>query len=1474
MHILPSFERSPRLLRGEIAVSVQPRLAGRVDAGDQRRMHAFAGRALTAALLEAEQNHRGRRLALLQRALSAGVVEGLGLAFDEKAIRGIESADQPLPENPTERAETLALAQPRELMLEGGLALAASGEEVVVPQALVFDALALPVMAPDWLLEGTQAPPSAPSSADGSVLHARRVGRALRDEIDAGRALPRVGVIVLEPVEHLQVAGEDPFDQCERDLDAEAFEDQQRQEGGRLLYYPWPVEWLPLPAPDTAWRNRLAWQIFTREALLGSAQAMPWHAVGIPLALVAFNSAWQPMFADRAAVVRAGGRPPTRALVPASGSRLLWQARVEQLAEHLAEARSGVADVGALAAQLRLLPPAGLLPADAMDVRARLNRFFPPTLDLFAAPVPLEQLDLLMEEAAGLAAIDLSGRDRIGVYVPVPQALFESDLLVVEQADPGGEIARAQARFLEARADWLRRRQQQRAQQFVHRQALEGKNAAPPANPADDPARLENESLGVPAPDGLLHRSALAPGMHQHFVEAVPEALTPQPGDTLYAWALLDREHPPQQLMLQFNVEGWEHRAFWGADLIAWGAPGTASRLRQDERLPEAGVWVRLGVPAAALGVADRPVTGMAFTLFGGRACFGPAGVLRGAEELPWLTAQRLASGRAGGAGEGWDIVADPDRDAPLEPPLGTQVVDGVRRSMAIAGLLQDASLAALKVVPAGAGPDQGVTLAQRLTDQGLRVTAADLAARLDEADDAINLGYLRVQTDLYRLRQTVLKQGQATRFAVSSALTQIADLDNATATGEQLSAFYEDLKSRATVVQREGDAPVFNAAIRATAAQPLATAMAASTVRANALLTGSNAGSAPASRLAGLTTRVDPMAQPQASRVLFEAGLADLGISALERARRTSEVTSSTSTGVTGADALTGKAEIRTTSIAARMERPRSVETKDFTVATRFDLIDKLAGLGLDMDALPVTGLATRANDANGAGAAVEFDGVGQPRRVHQRTLGELRGTGFFDVRSDPDPQDTKADEAAFFLGAVDLSDHTVALLRRAEGLVRRYRDALALCRKALAQTDAALEQVDTRLGVLERELAEARQDVATARALMAEEVERARALNARRDEIVATQVRFLAYARVRVAPRGPGTALAALAAPTRALDAAQEPDAVPQCLAEHGDPPADLAAMLDVVRRAPIAWFPAMRLQLRLIDHPLLADRFIAALRPQAAMAGASAMPSGLQASQASALARSFALAQAHASDLLQLRATALPQAQAALQPQVTLSTKVEWIGRAATLQDLLAGAAERSELQRRAAQELERMGAVASCLHARLSNVRAAIRLVWAERFSQFDQARGRIDLADLSTLPRFGELPREERDDIVELAGWLQGRADRGNPAAVALMADLVRVCVLAASHSPVGEIVAGRIVRPLPLNPGVVIDVRPLLPARVRLGMQVQLIEGQRITARAVVTDLVDGVAAVRVTQTVSADLLPTAATAARFVLQG
>lgn len=132
----------------------------------------------------------------------------------------------------------------------------------------------------------------------------------------------------------------------------------------------------------------------------------------------------------------------------------------------------------------------------------------------------------------------------------------------------------------------------------------------------------------APAGGLMAHRSTAAAGLHQHFFEGATAALPVLEGERLFAYVRLDPQTPPQQIMLQWNDGTWDHRAYWGEDRIEWGVDGQPSR-RRVGALPEPGVWTRLEVPAALVGLEGREVRGMAFTVFGGRATWGAAGKTR-----------------------------------------------------------------------------------------------------------------------------------------------------------------------------------------------------------------------------------------------------------------------------------------------------------------------------------------------------------------------------------------------------------------------------------------------------------------------------------------------------------------------------------------------------------------------------------------------------------------------------------------------------------------------------------------------------------------------------------------------------------------------------------------------------------------------------------------------------------------------------
>jgi hypothetical protein len=113
--------------------------------------------------------------------------------------------------------------------------------------------------------------------------------------------------------------------------------------------------------------------------------------------------------------------------------------------------------------------------------------------------------------------------------------------------------------------------------------------------------------------------------MHQDYFINATATMGIGTGDVLYAWVYLDPNNIPGEIMLQWNDGNWEHRAYWGANNLDDGIDGTVSRAYMGS-LPPAGQWVQLRVPASRVGLEGRTVSGMAFTLFGGRASWDAAG--------------------------------------------------------------------------------------------------------------------------------------------------------------------------------------------------------------------------------------------------------------------------------------------------------------------------------------------------------------------------------------------------------------------------------------------------------------------------------------------------------------------------------------------------------------------------------------------------------------------------------------------------------------------------------------------------------------------------------------------------------------------------------------------------------------------------------------------------------------------------------
>lgn len=126
-----------------------------------------------------------------------------------------------------------------------------------------------------------------------------------------------------------------------------------------------------------------------------------------------------------------------------------------------------------------------------------------------------------------------------------------------------------------------------------------------------------------------------AKGLSQHYFTGAQSGLKIGEGDKLFAYLFIDPATPPKTIMLQFNDGSWEHRAYWGEDLVTWGANGTASRLPLGP-VPTVGGWVRLEVDAQAIGLAPGTiVNGMAFTQVEGKVHWDKAGIATRTPQAP-----------------------------------------------------------------------------------------------------------------------------------------------------------------------------------------------------------------------------------------------------------------------------------------------------------------------------------------------------------------------------------------------------------------------------------------------------------------------------------------------------------------------------------------------------------------------------------------------------------------------------------------------------------------------------------------------------------------------------------------------------------------------------------------------------------------------------------------------------------------------
>jgi hypothetical protein len=433
-------------------------------------------------------------------------------------------------------------------------------------------------------------------------------------------------------------------------------------------------------------------------------------------------------------------------------------------------------------------------------------------------------------------------------------------------------------------------------------------------------------------------------------------------------------------------------------------------------------------------------------------------------------------------------------------------------------------------------------------------------------------------------------------------------------------------------------------------------------------------------------------------------------------------------------------------------------------------------------------------------------------------------------------------------FTQTTALSDNTVAILRQLEGRLSIYRDALSRCERAQDELRTEIGAVSRRLGEVADVLAEARHDVGVARALMAEEQVRIDAVNARRRKVLDEEVKFLAYVRPRQTSN-------VADAPRRVVDPALAEAPVPACIRDHQDVPDELEDMLRVVRDAPASWF--MRVP-RLLDKLDRRDFLLRAVKGARQRIPMLAGRRPIAAPVAGKLGDAVFKVLTRQNSLLAARVAAVNRVNFDLLSRGSWRNLRNQAKDIVSLGDIIDGEHGKASVARQAADEFNRINAVCTCLHAELSGVPALIRLGWAETLSQFDEAP---NLRNLGSLARWSEIDSTDRRQMQAYVDWLFDQVEPGQPQGEALMNDVIRMCLLLASHAPVDRIIVGRLPRPVTgVRPGQRIPLQALDPAKLRIGMQAVLYRANKIVARTVVEDARDDEVTAKVLYTSAAQV--------------
>lgn len=489
---------------------------------------------------------------------------------------------------------------------------------------------------------------------------------------------------------------------------------------------------------------------------------------------------------------------------------------------------------------------------------------------------------------------------------------------------------------------------------------------------------------------------------------------------------------------------------------------------------------------------------------------------------------------------------------------------------------------------------------------------------------------------------------------------------------------------------------------------------------------------------------------------------------------------------------------------------------------------------------------------------------------QAEKATLAELPSMAFLGREEDMVAAPENADEAVYFQRGQEILRRWLNAIRRLEARHDAITKALGLLHLRLAVLEAFVKKLESRRAVWKAQLDALLHDLAVAVELWTEERKRVADVNRGRAMIITKSVRRVVFARARAATT-------ALDQPELILGAALElRDPLAESLAEPGYEPEELRQAVEALRELPLACFREL--------GPALAG--LARLQVLRELARRSALRARAQLVDDALAPWPWSLKVARVRTLLDRRYEAARRARRAL-ADLDLTERASWSfaawAEAATLElspaDLLAGSHGATRVDSKVTAFLEKVHRVAAGLYAALSDLPPALRLVWADAAERDDLDVSAVlrlpgpSAAGVTSVSGGAEVDpslaawmnagdeRERWEQLLDLqrhVDWIFGamdldhRVQRIRDEARNAANDLVRLCILLASHVPLGDQITATIEglgasgdpKPGALLRLAVLERLPL----VHVGMKVQLAGG---AARGVVEDVDEAGVSVR-----------------------